>query len=253
MDRSLPDPVDHEILDEVRRTLDSLRKARGRRPRLTRRRRRRTCLTRLPARRVAETIPKVVISALCLALVVAHMVWPNITVDATTAILVTLAILPWLGGVIHSMEGPGGWKIVLQDVRSALDKVTTGASAKKTPQATGGALTETLVDVASSDPSLTIVGLRIEIERRLSRLAKDSGLPAGLPVAVVLRALIGRRLVDRKTAAGLSDLVALGNMAAHGAEVSPDAAAWVAISQHQALELLDSMIAGRVSESDSVS
>ena len=58
----------------------------------------------------------------------------------------------------------------------------------------------------------------------------------------MLRDLMAREQIDRQTAAGLGDLIAFGNQAAHGAEVLPNAAAWALDTSPLILEVLDGLI-----------
>src|SRR2546422_8181003 len=92
----------------------------------------------------------------------AHLIWPAIEVDTLTATMLLLAILPWLGGLIKSAELPGGWKIEFPEIEAAGEKVTgiaTTAIATPTAEASG--------DAVLGDPNHALVGLRIEIEKRL--------------------------------------------------------------------------------------
>jgi len=187
---------------------------------------------------------KIAISTVCVILGAAHLIWPDVKVDMATLVLLVVAILPWLAAVIRSVELPGGFKIELQDVKAATEKVTGGKAAGAGPaQPPMGEDIQFLRDVAGTDPNLALVGLRIEIERRLSQLAELAQIPSTRRSAgVMLRDLIAREQIDRQTAAGLGDLIALGNQAAHGAEVSSNAAAWALDTSPLILEVLDGLI-----------
>jgi hypothetical protein len=213
---------------------------------------------------------KIAISAICVLLGTGHLIWPNVNIDLVIVVLLAVAILPWLAEVIRSVEFPGGFKIELQDVKAATEKVTGSRAATAeysiacsesvtatekvtvSRAATVGPPTtpareenlEFLREVARGDPNLALVGLRIEIERRLSQLAQLAQLPAARRSAgVMLRDLVAHEQVDRQTAAGLGDLIALGNQAAHGAEVSSNAATWALDTGPLILEMLDSLLA----------
>jgi hypothetical protein len=49
------------------------------------------------------TTPGILIAA-------AHMLWPQIPIDATTVTLLAIAILPWRGQLFKTIELPGGSK-----------------------------------------------------------------------------------------------------------------------------------------------
>ena len=186
---------------------------------------------------------KIAISIICVILGVAHLIWPDVKVDLATLVLLVVAILPWLADVIRSVELPGGFKIELQDVKAATEKVTGGKVTSQPAQPPMGGDIQFLREIAGSDPNLALVGLRIEIERRLAQLAELAQIPATRRSAgVLLRDLMAREQIDRQTAAGLGDLIALGNQAAHGAEVSSTAAAWALDTSPLILEMLDGLI-----------
>ncbi len=189
---------------------------------------------------------KIAISAICAAVAAAHVMQPTIRIDTVTLVLLVVAALPWLASIVRSVELPGGFKIELQDVKTAIDKVT-GESRAKGPSgkllSTTGETFDLLPRLAESNPNLALVALRIEIERRLSRIAAQANLPTSKRSAgALLRDLVDHNRLDRQTAAGLSDLIALGNQAAHGAEVSRDAAEWALDTGPLILEVLDSLL-----------
>lgn len=51
------------------------------------------------------------ISLTALVGIAAHLLWPNLGIDAITLGLLVLATAPWLGSVFKSLELPGGWKV----------------------------------------------------------------------------------------------------------------------------------------------
>lgn len=174
---------------------------------------------------------RTIISIVCVSLAVCHIVWPKLTVDATTLTLVLVAVLPWLASVLKSIELPGGVKVELQEVKDAADKATGAALAPnkaQSPSTLSRATNTTRQELAlirSPDPNLTLVGIRIDIERRLLILANKFGVPQA-SAAQMLTGLAERKVLGQRNADGLQQLIALGNKAAHGAEVSESAAQW---------------------------
>jgi hypothetical protein len=198
---------------------------------------------------------RIIISVACVGMAVLHRVFPNVTVDATTTVLILVAILPWLSSVIKSLELPGGFKIELHDVQAATAKIAPPPPAAIAEPPSPAALLpalpprqQTPLDylraLADTDPSLALVGLRIELERRLNALAQAADMPATRRSAGILaRDLADQRLLDRRTAAGLSELIGLGNRAAHGAEVSTKAAVWALDAAPPILDMLETLAA----------
>jgi hypothetical protein len=44
-------------------------------------------------------------------------VYPNARIDAITLALFAIAIVPWLGSILRSLELPGGWKVEYNDLK----------------------------------------------------------------------------------------------------------------------------------------
>jgi hypothetical protein len=77
-----------------------------------------------------------------------HLVWPGLKIDAITVLLIVVALVPWLGELLESIELPGGWKVKyrdLQERQDALERTTAQADlrateASSTAQAAFGAV-----------------------------------------------------------------------------------------------------------------
>jgi len=57
-----------------------------------------------------------IVSLGALLLVLAHLIWPALAIDAVTITFVVIAILPWLAPLIKSLEFPGGLKVELHEM-----------------------------------------------------------------------------------------------------------------------------------------
>ena len=91
--------------------------------------------------------------------------------------------------------------------------------------------------------TLPLVGLRIEIEKRLRALAEAAGLPTQGSLAQLTRVLADRGILETQAVSGLRDLIALGNQAAHGRQVSTDVALSAADFASGVLQALDLKLA----------
>jgi hypothetical protein len=179
---------------------------------------------------------KIIASLTCIILAGLHITFPTFAVDNVTLFFLIAAGLLWLGPLIKSLELPGGFKIELQDVKTATDKVSAGTSEREGTEAVTStpivsieeeSAIERLRNLADSDPNLALVGLRIEIETRLAKLARAEGISTeSRTVGWLLRELKQRKKLTPATASGLNELVSLGNRAAHGTDVTRDAAEW---------------------------
>lgn len=53
------------------------------------------------------------VTAVAAVAVAAHLVWPNLKIDYVTVLLLAIASLPWLRGIVSSVDLPGGASIKL--------------------------------------------------------------------------------------------------------------------------------------------
>ena len=88
-----------------------------------------------------RVLVSIVVSLVALAFVVAHLIWPDLEIDAIALAFVGIAIVPWLGPLLESIEFPGGFKATFREVEARIQEVQqTTQDVKETAQA---ALTET--------------------------------------------------------------------------------------------------------------
>jgi hypothetical protein len=81
--------------------------------------------------------------------------------------------------------------------------------------------------VADEDPNLALAGLRIEIERRLGRLAEGANLGnSKVSIGRLLRVLGEKGILTQEQQSVLADMVGLLISAAHGAVADQQAALW---------------------------
>lgn len=178
---------------------------------------------------------KAIITCGGLLLLGIHIIWPNFKIDAVSFGLILVAILPWLSSLIESAEFPGGWKIKFRDIQQAGAKIigsedstttTTTTTTTLPPEALESESKLTYLEVIDHDPNLALVGLRIEIEKRIRELADIEELKLNQPLPRLLRELQYKSILNHSTFSGLQEIVMAGNQAAHGAKVEPSIADW---------------------------
>jgi hypothetical protein len=69
------------------------------------------------------------VTIVAVSLAIAHLVWPAAKIDAITVLLVVVALLPWLGGMLESIELPGGWKVIYRKLEERVTEVASTAQA----------------------------------------------------------------------------------------------------------------------------
>lgn len=182
---------------------------------------------------------QITISVAALIIAGIHIIKPDLKIDAITLVLIAFAIIPWLAPLIKSIEFPGGWKIEYQDLertRQKADKV--------------GLLSEILSDedskkysfqvITQDDPNLALAGLRIEIEKRLKKLAELNNIGTKMQgMARVLDMLSKKQLINLQEKSVISDMIGLLNAAVHGARVDKHAAEWAIDIGPRILKSLD--------------
>jgi hypothetical protein len=185
-------------------------------------------------------IAKILVSTSAVVVIVARLIWPELKVDAITLGLVIVAVLPWLTYLIESAKFPGGWEVKFRDVQRAGGKIiaaeppTTVDAAKSEPPA--------YAYVAARDPNLAIVGLRIEIEKRIRALGERIGLRGDPSIARLFVQLRDKGVLQDSSLSGLQELIQAGNNAAHGASVEPSIASWALDYGPQVLAILDAKL-----------
>jgi hypothetical protein len=195
-----------------------------------------------------ESIPlkrlRQVVSLGALLLAFAHIIWPQLAIDAIALALIVIAILPWLAPLVKSLELPGGWKVEFQELQKAASRAETAGLLSSEPSQKEAAFS--FQSIANRDPNLALAGLRIEIEKRLSQLAEIHGLNSRRPMGVgqALRALAQAEVLTNEERSILSDMVNMLNSAVHGAEVDSRAAAWAIDIGPRLLTSLDERVVG---------
>lgn len=95
---------------------------------------------------------------------------------------------------------------------------------------------------ATDDPNLALVGLRIEIERRMNVIAQAIGIEMRRPLSQKIQELSRRELLPSDLADALTTFVRLGNEAAHGAHVDSTATEEVRTAALSILPALDAVV-----------
>jgi hypothetical protein len=168
---------------------------------------------------------KISITAAALLVASAHLIWPEVTIDAITVALLIVAVVPWLSSVFKSVELPGGIKVEYRDLEKIEQRAREAGLIAEEPLAPTPECA--FQSISSIDPNLALAGLRIELEKRLVRLAESRELP--IPRRGLKQLLI--RLNEAELVTGgeralLSDLADLLNSAVHGATIEQPAFEW---------------------------
>jgi hypothetical protein len=177
---------------------------------------------------------KLAISVVAAGAITVRVIWPNVKIDLIALGLILLGVLPWLSSILESAKFPGGWEITFRDVQKAASQVTAGADSEPT-----AAPKPSFMSFSAQDPNLALVGLRIEIEKRLRELAVEHGLPDLPSLRQILNELRRKEVLDQQALEGLDKLIDAGTRAAHGATVQAPVAQWAIEYAPKVLAVLD--------------
>jgi hypothetical protein len=222
---------------------------------------------------------KYLISFGAVFLLILHVFWPSLGIDITAIALLFVAALPFSSALlkalasygVKNLEVPGVIKIELAEAKAATDKIVRGWASGKLPayKITASATESepdsadtqipsedpiaSIREVANTDPNLSLVAFRIEIEKRIRQIAESYQVGGDrTPLGKLIRELQNRQLLPPEVSAGLMDLVAIGNRAAHGAEVEPSAADWVLDFGSSIILQLDNILKNRTLHNQSI-
>ena len=92
------------------------------------------------------------------------------------------------------------------------------------------------------------MAIRIEIEKRVRKLARLHNLDERQPLTTLFRELQKQKIFDQTAIGGLENLVNYGNKAAHGMPVAMDALQWADTYAPEVLEALDEALGESVEE-----
>jgi hypothetical protein len=172
---------------------------------------------------VARLRSWVTLGALTVALL--HVLFPRLAIDAVALVLIVVAVVPWLAPLFKSVQIPGGWKVEFQDLQAVAAKA--GDAGLLSPAPAEPEEEYAFQSVAQRDPNLALAGLRIELEKRLVRLAEAHDIGTAMQgMGRLLGELARRGILSEDEESVLSDLVHLLNAAVHGASVDPRATEW---------------------------
>lgn len=171
-----------------------------------------------------------------------HLLWPTIAIDAITVTLLLVALVPWLAPLFKAIELPGGVKVEFAELEKARREAESA-----------GILGPSVLDrqkpslptlIHTDDPNLALAGLRIELERRLRKIASQHGVSTNQRgVGQLMRDLQTRKLLSPEQSSVLADLLPSLNAAVHGATVDPRASSWAAEVGPQLLAGLETPMA----------
>jgi hypothetical protein len=185
------------------------------------------------------------VTSVALTGVAAHLIWPNLKIDTIALALLFAAAIPWLLPLFKEIEFPGGLKLEFQELQAAEQRAAQVGLLAEAPPPASARYERSFEMIADEDPNLALAGLRIEIEKRLNRLAQDAGVAKKMSVGQSLRVLGDKGILTHEQSTVLNDMVWLLNSAVHGATVDQKSTRWALEVGPRLLATLDKKIPQR--------
>jgi methyl-accepting chemotaxis protein len=77
----------------------------------------------------------IAVTAVAFGFILLHLIWPGLEIDAIALAFAGIAIVPWLGPLLESIEFPGGFKATFREVEARIQEVQqTTQDVKETAQ-----------------------------------------------------------------------------------------------------------------------
>ena len=157
---------------------------------------------------------KLAMSIFCIAVALFDTFFQTLSLIAAGAL--SIAVLPWVMGLIERVTAPGGFEIVFADAKRKLDQTETRPDAEDA---------QVFEYFKTDDPNLAVALLRVEIERRLRRIAEQVFSDSVKPrrgLKPLMEELREQGAISNDAAALILDLLPVMNQAVHGIHLRPD-------------------------------
>ena len=143
-----------------------------------------------------RVVVSIAVTAVALAFVVAHLIWPDLEIDAIALAFVGIAIVPWLGPLLESIEFPGGFKANFREVQQRIKEVakTTDEALTRTEE-----VHQTAQDALSATQAVKETAQDALSETRAVKETAQAALSATQAVKETAQAALSRaEEIDKK-------------------------------------------------------
>jgi hypothetical protein len=180
----------------------------------------------------------ITISALIIGII--HTIHPDYSIDTIGFAFFVIAIAPWVTHLFKRLELPGV-KIEFKDLERAAKKADEAGLLADESDVEN--LNYSFQYIYDQDPNLALAGLRIEIEKKLNKLAELNNIdPRYKGAGRLLRILEKKEVLSFSQQGVLNELLNILNNAVHGANVDNNAINWAMDIGLRILKSLDNRI-----------
>ena len=185
---------------------------------------------------------KIIISIVSLAIAALHIFNQEIEIDSIALVLIIIAFIPWLAYLLKIMELPGGFKLEFKDLQNTTNRAKdVGLISEDLSEKEAKDYSFQLI--STDDPVLALAGLRIEIEKRLKKLAIKNNIDIRLHgVRKLIGELRKNKIINNQEHAVIADMIGTLNRAVHAEEINNKVADWAIEYGPKILKALDEKI-----------
>lgn len=153
----------------------------------------------------------------------------TISVDSTSILLLIIILIsPFIASVRKIKYGDFEAEIDPKEVQKIKTEAEKSADIKEPDDETRPEIytaTESIRELASSDPVIALAKVRIELEKVLNRLARIAGIEVKRPaLGILVKTLSNHEIISPGVGKSLTEVIGICNRAMHGETISEDSA-----------------------------
>ncbi|MDM8546809.1 hypothetical protein QUF61_09980 [Candidatus Venteria ishoeyi] len=152
-----------------------------------------------------------------------------ISVDSTSILLLIIILIsPFIASIRKIKYGDFEAEIdpkEVQKIKSDIEKISESKDDEEESRPEIYAATDSIRELAESDPVIALAKIRIELEKVLKKLVRVSGIEIKRPtIGMLVRSLSSHEIVSPNMGKSLSEVISICNRAIHGEAISEDSA-----------------------------
>lgn len=186
-----------------------------------------------------------VISFICFWFIVFHILFPDLSIDTITIILILIMIFPWLYPYVKSISLPGGWGVEFRDAVKHLEETADESNIMKDRdrKKIREEIEPIKLDLLRIDPIIAFASLRSDLERKISEILnlKNIELPT-YSIHLLLSSLFFRDIISSSDYQTINEIIKICNQVIHGRKIDISVAIRVYYIGQATLTFLDSLI-----------
>lgn len=155
-------------------------------------------------------------------IILIHLIRPSLNIDTITITLIIIAIVPRIAPLFKSVEFPWWLKFEFQELKELEEDAKKAGLITKARSDTPK---YSFLEISSTEPTLAVAGVRIELEKILKRLAEKHGLQDNnrRKISDLINQLREKEILTNSEVSVLKDMIWILNSAVHWEILHPSA------------------------------